>query len=90
MLNYKWFRNSVFLLYAYINDGIFMNVINNITGIDHCYIYQAFETIILFLSGLSLYSCFMDKVNTKRGLLGSLVLFGLYIYGYPYNSWIYQ
>lgn len=85
----SFFNFNVMQTGAYINDGIFMNVINNITGIDHCYIYQAFETIILFLSGLSLYSCFMDKVNTKRGLLGSLVLFGLYIYGYPYNSWIF-
>ena len=74
---------------AYINDGIFMRVINGITGMDHCYIYQAFEVIVLFLSGLAFYSCFIDKIKTKRGLLGSLVLIGLYIYGYPYNSWIF-
>ena len=74
---------------AYINDGIFMNIINSITGIEHCYIYQAFETIVLFLSGLAFYACFIDKIKTKRGLVGSLVLFGLYIYGYPYNSWIF-
>jgi hypothetical protein len=74
---------------AYINDGIFMNVINGITGIEHCYIYQAFEVIVLFLSGLAFYSSFIDKIKTKRGLLGSLVLIGLYIYGYPYNSWIF-
>ena len=74
---------------AYINDGIFMNVINGITGIEHCYIYQAFEAITLFLIGLALYACFIDKIKTKRGLFGTLVLFGLYMYGYPYNSWIY-
>ena len=85
----SFFNFNVMQTGAYINDGIFMNVINSITGIEHCYIYQAFETIILFLSGLSLYCCFIDKVNTKRGLLGSLVLLGLYIYGYPYNSWIF-
>ena len=72
---------------AYINDGIFMNVINGITGIEHCYVYQAFETIVLYLSGLALYACVIDKIKTKRGLVGSLVLFGLYLYGYPYNSW---
>lgn len=83
-----FFNFNVMQTGAYINDGIFMNVINGITGIDHCYIYQAFETIILFLSGLAFYACFIDKIKTKRGLVGSLVLFGLYIYGYPYNSWI--
>lgn len=74
---------------AYINDGIFMNVINSITGIDYCYLYQTFETIVLFLSGFAFYAAFADKIKTKRGLIGSLVLFALYIYGYPYNSWIF-
>lgn len=74
---------------AYINDGIFMNVINSITGIDHCYLYQMFETLVMFVSGLAFYAAFMEKIKTKRGLIGSLILFALYIYGYPYNSWIY-
>ena len=84
-----FFNFNVMQTGAYINDGIFMNVIHGITGIEHCYIYQAFETIVLFLSGLAFYACFIDKIKTKRGLIGSLVLFGLYIYGYPYNSWIF-
>lgn len=84
-----FFNFNVMQTGAYINDGIFMNVINGITGIEHCYIYQAFESITLFLCGLALYSLFVDKIKTKRGLLGSLVLIGLYIYGYPYNSWIF-
>ena len=84
-----FFNFNVMQTGAYINDGIFMNVINGITGIEHCYIYQAFEAITLFLIGLALYACFIDKIKTKRGLLGTLVLFGLYMYGYPYNSWIY-
>ncbi len=74
---------------AYINDGIFMNVINGITGIDHCYIYQAFESMIMFLGGLAFYATFIDKIKTKRGLVASLILFTLYLYGYPYNAWIY-
>lgn len=74
---------------AYINDGIFMNIINNLTRIDHIYIYQLFETVTLFLSGLAFYVTFIDKIKTKRGLIGSLLLFALYIYGYPYNSWTY-
>ncbi len=74
---------------AYINDGIFMNVINNITGLEKIYIYQAFETLTMFVGGLALYAFFADKIKTKSGLVGSVILFGLYMYGYPYNSWIY-
>ncbi len=84
-----FFNFNVMQTGAYINDGIFMNVINGITGLDHCYIYQIFETLILFLSGLAFYSAVMEKVKTKKGLIGTLILFALYIYGYPYNSWIY-
>lgn len=74
---------------AYINDGIFMNIVHKITKLDYVYIYQLFETATLFMSGLALYASFADKIKTKRGLIGSLVAFALYIYGYPYNSWIY-
>lgn len=74
---------------AYINDGIFMNVMHGITKIDYCYLYQVFETIVLFFSGLAFYSVIIDKIKTKRGFIVSFILFTLYIYGYPYNSWIY-
>lgn len=84
-----FFNFNVMQTGAYINDGIFMNVINNITGLGHEYIYQIFETMILFLGGLAFYSTFMEKIKTKRGLIASLALFALYIYGYPYNAWIY-
>lgn len=33
---------------AYINDGIFMNILNGITGLDKIYIYQLFETFTMF------------------------------------------
>lgn len=74
---------------AYINDGIFMNVIHSITGAEHVYIYQWFETIVLFLGSLAFYTIIMDRVKTIRGAIGTLVLFALYIYGYPYNAWLY-
>ncbi len=84
-----FFNFNVMQTGAYINDGIFMNVIHGITGIGHEYLFQAFETMVLFLSGLSFYAFFGEKIKTKRGLVASLVLFALYIYGYPYNSWFY-
>lgn len=74
---------------AYINDGIFMNVAYNLTGISHEYLYQAFESFILLVNGLAFYAIVMDKIKTKRGFLGSFILFALYMYGYPYNNWIF-
>ena len=85
----SFFNFNVMQTGAYINDGIFMNVIHNITNVNYAYLYQIFETVTLFISGLVFYAFFMEKIKTKRGLISSLVLFGLYLYGYPYNSWIY-
>lgn len=74
---------------AYINDGIFMNVINSFTGLDKVYIYQLFDSIVLFLGVFAVYASISDKIKTKRGAVLSLMLLGLYIYGYPYNSWVF-
>ena len=87
--NRSFFNFNIMQPGAYINDGIFMNVIHGITGLDYTYIYQIFETITLFVSGAAFLSIFIDKVKTKKGLVASVVLFALYMYGYPYNSWIY-
>lgn len=84
-----FFNFNIMQTGAYINDGIFMNVIHSITGLEYAYIYQIFETLTLFLCGLSLYAFFVEKMKNKRSLISSLVLLGLYIYGFPYNSWIY-
>lgn len=84
-----FFNFNVMQTGAYINDGIFMNIIHGITNLNYVHIYQIFETIVLFLSGLALYASFADKIKTKRGLIGSMAAFGLYIYAYPYNSWFY-
>lgn len=74
---------------AYINDGIFMRVINKLFGTSHEFIYQMFESMSLFFCGLAFYAVIADKINTKKGLIASLVLFALYMYGYPYNAWFY-
>ncbi len=84
-----FFNFNIMQTGAYINDGIFMNVINSITGIEKIYLFQVFETLVMFASGLALYTCFADKIKTKRGLFGTIILFALYMYGYPYNSWTY-
>lgn len=84
-----FFNFNIMQTGSYINDGIFMNVMNSITGIDEIYLYQVFETIVLFMSGLAMYAFFADKIKTKTGLVGTFILFALYMYGYPYNSWLY-
>ena len=45
----SFFNFNVMQPGAYINDGIFMNVINGITNNNYAYIYQAFETLVMFL-----------------------------------------
>ena len=81
-----FFNFNVMQTGAYINDGIFMNVVHNLTGISYEYLYQFFESSVLFLNGLAFYAIVMDKIKTKRGFVGSFVLFVLYMYGYPYNN----
>lgn len=85
----SFFNFNVMQTGAYINDGIFMNVFHDLTRLDYPFLYQIFETITLFISGFVFYAFIVDKIKTKRGLVTSLILFGLYIYGYPYNSWIF-
>ena len=74
---------------AYINDGILMDVLYRCFKVDYIYSYQIFETLTMFVNVLMLYAFFIDKINTKRGVVGSILLAALYLYGYPYNSWIY-
>lgn len=84
-----FFNFNIMQTGAYINDGIFMKVINNITGLEYVYIYQIFESLTLFICGLALYAFFADKIKNKKQLIACISLLGLYIYGYPYNSWFY-
>lgn len=83
------FNFNVMQTGAYINDGIFMNIVNGITGMEYQYIYEIFEISILFLSGFVFYAMISDRIKNKTGFFASMILLGLYIYGYPYNSYMY-
>lgn len=76
---------------AYINDGLLMHVIHNILGgrITYPHIYEFFECLMVFMCGLGLYGIFVDKMNGKIGFILSIAFYILYIYGYPYNSYLY-
>ena len=76
---------------AYINDGLLMHVIHNISSgkITYPHIYEFFECLMVFMCGLGLYGIFADKMNGKLGFILSMAFYILYIYGYPYNSYLY-
>ena len=76
---------------AYVNDGLLMHVIHNISGgkITYPHIYEFFECLMVFMCGLGLYGIIVDKIKGKFGLVLSLAFYALYIYGYPYNSYLF-
>lgn len=76
---------------AYVNDGLLMHIIHNISGgkITYPHIYEFFECLMVFMCGLGLYGLVIDKINGKLGLALTLAFYLLYIYGYPFNSYFY-
>lgn len=76
---------------AYINDGLLMHIVNNFSGgkISYAHIYEFFEALMMFMCGLGFYAMIMDKIKTKIGFVLSMAFYGLFIYGYPYNSYLY-
>lgn len=76
---------------AYINDGLLMHVVTNLTGekITYPHIYEFFECLMVFMCGVGLYGIFVNKIEGRLGFVLSLAFYLLYIYGYPYNSYLY-
>lgn len=76
---------------AYVNDGLLMHVVHNISGgkITYPHIYEFFECLMVFMCGVGLYGIFVDKMKGKLGFVLSMAFYALYIYGYPYNSYLY-
>jgi hypothetical protein len=76
---------------AYVNDGLLMHVVNSLSGgrISYVHTYEFFESLMLFMCGLGFYAMVMDKIKTKLGFVLSMAFYGLFIYGYPYNSYLY-
>ena len=75
---------------AYINDGLFMNVMHNITGLKYEYIYEVFEVLVLCLNLFTFYTLISDKIKGQFGFVFTMIfMMPLYIYAYPYNSFMY-
>lgn len=76
---------------AYINDGLLMHITNAISNgaITYEHTYEFFECLMVFMCGLGLYAIIMDKIQGKIGFVLSMAFYALFIYGYPYNSYLF-
>lgn len=76
---------------AYVNDGLLMHVVHSLSNghISYEHTYEFFESLMMFMCGLGFYGLVMDKIKTKLGFVLSMAFYCLYIYGYPYNSYLY-
>ena len=83
------FNFNVMQTGAYINDGLLMNMMNGLFGMPEYYVYEMFDIGILFLSSLAFYALIMDKIKGKLGFVMTMFLLWLFMFAYPYNSYMY-
>lgn len=72
---------------AYINTGIFINIIRDIIPAfeDHV-AFKLFETGIMTLMVLTFYILISDRITSKKSFVFSMIFLMLYAYAYPYTS----
>ena len=72
---------------AYINTGIFMNIVRSVIPMWEDYVaFKVFETGITALVILSFYMLISDKLKDKKSYIIGMLLLALYAYAYPYTS----
>ena len=72
------------LFFGYVNDGLFMEAMLTITGINGFYHSFAFMRIVdFFLVGLLFYSLIRDLCVTRYQKIAGIVVTAFYIFGYP-------
>ena len=74
---------------AYINDGLLMRITNTLFNMRYEYTYEMFEMMVLFLNLFTFYSLIQDKIKGKSGFILTFIMITLYLYAYPYNSFMY-
>lgn len=75
---------------AYINTGIFIDVVRNV--IPEFKDYQSFKTFemgVLALNVMAFYMLISEKLKTKQNYLVGIVFVVLYAFAYPYTSLLY-
>lgn len=72
---------------AYINTGIFMNIVRDIIpGWEDYVAFKVFETGITALVILAFYMLISDKLKDAKSYIIGIVLLVLYAFAYPYTS----
>ena len=75
---------------AYINTGIFINVVRNILPEFKDYVsMKIFEMGILALNIMAFYMLISNTLKTKRNYLIGIIFLILYAFAYPYTSLLY-
>ena len=72
------------LFFGYVNDGLFMEALLTVTGINGFYHSFAFMRIVdFFLAGLLFYSLIRELCVTRYQKIAGIVVTAFYIFGYP-------
>ena len=72
---------------AYINTGIFMNIVRSVIPMWEDYVaFKVFETGVTALVILAFYMLISDKLTDKKSYVIGMVLLMLYAFAYPYTS----
>lgn len=72
------------LFFGYVNDGLFMEALLTITGVNGFYHSFAFMRIVdFFMVGLLFYSLIRDLCVTRYQKIAGIVVTAFYIFGYP-------
>ena len=72
---------------AYINTGIFMNIVRSvIPGWEDYVAFKVFETGITALVILAFYMLISDKLKNKKSYVIGMIFLTLYAFAYPYTS----
>ena len=72
---------------AYINTGIFMNIVRSVIPMWEDYVaFKVFETGITALVILAFYMLISDKLKNKKSYVVGMIFLTLYAFAYPYTS----
>lgn len=72
------------LFFGYVNDGLFMEALLTITGVNGFYHSFSFMRIVdFFMVGLLFYSLIRDLCVTRYQKIAGIVVTAFYIFGYP-------
>ena len=79
-----------FMTGTYVNTGILFKVVQPIIGETNLYkAFILFDTFLLCLMGLTIYTAIQNIIKKKFNFIISLIMVLFFLAGYPLNSYIY-